>query len=400
MIQREQYMKTLREYRDKDVIKIATGIRRSGKSTLFEMFQSELTNSGVNVKNIQSYNFELPENSTLGSWLEVYNHIVAKLVKNAQNYIFLDEIQTIPDFEKLADGLFARNDVDLYITGSNAYFLSSQFATILTGRYIEIKVLPLSFSEFASVFEGVDRNTLFNNYLRYGSFPYIADLLAQGVRDISVYMDGIYDSVLFKDVQTRLRTGDSSKLENVVRYMFDNIGNPTSSNKVSNTLQSDGYRVSHPTVDTYLQALTDSYILYRADRYDIKGKNLLRTLNKYYLVDVSLRALLLGRDSTADIGRVIENIVYLELLRRNSSVWTGKIGEREVDFVVRTHSDNTEYYQVSLTSLDSKTKTRELGALQAINDHNLKVLLTLDPVEYTEDGIRVKNLINWLLEEY
>jgi predicted AAA+ superfamily ATPase len=398
MISREDYLKTLRTYQNKDLIKVVTGIRRAGKSTLLELFRQELLRNGIKPANIQAINFELPEYTRTTDWRKIYNFIKAKFAKTGKNYIFLDEVQNIPKFEKLADGLYASKNVDLYITGSNAYFLSSELATLLAGRYIELKILPLSFKEYVSAFkDNKSPARRFADYINYGSFPYVAELLSTGTAEIDRYLAGIYDTVLYKDILAKLQPGDATKIENVTRFMFDNIGNITSPGKIANTMTSLHQKISHPTVDAYLKTLTDSFVLYPVRRYDIKGKKLLQTLNKYYVVDTGLREMLLGRDNTADRGHILENIVYLELLRRNQNVWTGKETLGEVDFVVRTKAGYTEYYQVTETMLGKETRARELRPLDVIADHNPKYIITLDAGEYSYNGIKQINAIDWLL---
>lgn len=399
MIKREQYLKTLRQFRDKDVIKIATGVRRCGKSTLFALFQEELKQSGVKDQDIININFESPryllENI---KWRDLWQDITERLKGVEKGYVFLDEIQTVPEFEKLVDGLYVEQNIDLYITGSNAYFLSSELSTVLSGRYIEIKMLPLSFKEYASAFpEQTDRQKLYNDYVNYGSFPYIPTLLREGETAVDAYLQGIYETVLYKDIIARLNTEDETKMLNLVKFTMDNIGNTTSPRKIADTMTSNGDKISHPTVDSYLTALTKSFLLYQADRYDIKGKKLLQRYSKYYLVDIGLRQMILGRTLSGDRGHILENIVYLELLRRNRHVWIGKYSDNEIDFVVQTQKGDTEYYQVAETMLGEETRTREIKPLKNIDDHFPKFVLTMDAGEYTDSGIRQINVIDWLV---
>ena len=401
MIKRERYLQTLRNYKDKDVIKVVTGIRRCGKSTLLELFRQELLTNGIANENIQAINFEMPEYTNTLDWREIYNDIKSKLSSNSKNYIFLDEVQNIPEFERLANGLYVNKNVDLYITGSNAYFLSSELATLLTGRYIEVKMLPLSFAEYITAFDSnKTTSAYFFDYLKYGSFPYVADLLATNTAEIDKYLTGIYDTVLYKDILAKLQPEDATKIENVTRFMFSNIGSITSPSKISNTLTSMNQKISHPTVDVYLKTLTDSFVLYRASRYDIKGKKLLQTLDKYYTVDTGLRRMILGKNDTDDRGHVLENIVYLELLRRNDQVWIGKEGVNEIDFVVQTVEGYTEYYQVAETMIGEEVRTREIRPLDNISDHNPKYIITTDDGEYSYNGIRQVNVVEWLLESH
>jgi uncharacterized protein len=399
MIKREQYLKTLRQFRDKDVIKIATGVRRCGKSTLFTLFQDELKQSGVKDSEIININFESPryllENI---KWRDLWQDITERLKNVDKGYVFLDEIQAVPEFEKLVDGLYVEPNIDLYITGSNAYFLSSELSTVLSGRYIEIKMLPLSFVEYASAFpDQYDKQKLYSDYVNYGSFPYVPAILKEGETAVDTYLQGIYETVLYKDIIARLNTEDETKMLNLVKFTMDNIGNITSPRKIADTMTSNGNKISHPTVDSYLTALTKSFLLYQADRYDVKGKKLLQRYSKYYLVDIGLRQMILGRTLSGDRGHILENIIYLELLRRNRHVWIGKNNDTEIDFVVQTNRGDTEYYQVVETMLGEETRTRETRPLKIIKDNFPKYILTMDAGEYTDSGIRQINAIDWLL---
>lgn len=399
MIKREQYLNTLRQFKDKDVIKIATGVRRCGKSTLFMLFQEELKQSGVKDSEIITINFESPryllENV---KWRDLWQDITERLKGVEKGYVFLDEIQTVPEFEKLVDGLYVEPNIDLYVTGSNAYFLSSELSTVLSGRYIEIKMLPLSFKEYASAFPSqTDYQKLYNDYVNYGSFPYVPTLLEESESAVDTYLQGVYETVLYKDIIARLNTEDETKMLNLVKFTLDNIGNTLSPRKIADTMTSNGDKISHPTVDSYLTALTKSFLLYQADRYDVKGKKLLQRYSKYYLVDIGLRQMILGRTLSGDRGHILENIIYLELLRRNRHVWIGKNNDTEIDFVVQTNSGDTEYYQVAETMLGEETRTRETRPLKNIKDHFPKFILTMDTGEYTDSGIRQVNAIDWLL---
>lgn len=399
MIKRERYLKTLRQFKDKDVIKIATGVRRCGKSTLFAMFQDELKQSGVKDSEIININFESPryllENI---KWRDLWQDITEQLKRVQKGYVFLDEIQAVPEFEKLVDGLYVEPNIDLYITGSNAYFLSSELSTLLSGRYIEIKMLPLSFKEYSSAFpEQTDRQKLYSNYVNYGSFPYVPAILNEGQSAVDTYLQGIYETVMYKDIIARLNSEDETKMLNLVKFTMDNIGNITSPRKIADTMTSQGDKISHPTVDSYLTALTKSFLLYQADRYDIKGKKLLQRYSKYYLVDIGLRQMILGRTLSGDRGHILENIIYLELKRRNRHVWIGKNNDSEIDFVVQSNNGDTEYYQVTETMLGEETRAREMRPLNNINDHFPKFIITMDAGEYSENGIRQINAIDWLL---
>ena len=395
MIKRSEYFEKLKSFKDKKLIKVVTGIRRCGKSTLLKMFQDYLLQNGIDKSQIISINFENPDYEDLKDYKSLYNYIKERLVPDKKNYIFLDEIQNVVDYQKAVDGLYIKDNVDLYITGSNAYFLSGELATLLSGRYVEIEMLPLSFKEYLSAFsDKTDLPSKYRNYLVNSSFPYALEL--EDENQIRTYLDGIYNTVILKDVVARKNISDVNILESVVKYMFDNIGNITSIKKISNALTSAGRKISNHTVENYLSALTDSFILYKANRYDIKGKQHLQTNEKYYLVDIGLRYFLLG-SKKADMGRILENVVYLELLRRGYEVYIGKIGAMEIDFVAIKNGD-VEYYQIAQTVQQPETLTRELKPLDNIKDHNPKYLLTLD-VEppASHKGIKQIYALDWLL---
>lgn len=397
MINRDMYLEKLKSFKDKRLIKVITGIRRCGKSTLFRIFQDFLLETGVSKRQIISINFENPDFEELQDYKKLYKYIDKKLIENKKNYVFLDEIQNVTDFQKAVDGLYIKENVDLYITGSNAHFLSGELATLLSGRYIEIEMLPLSFEEYLSALpEKTDLPSKYKNYLINSSFPYTLELENEQIR---VYLDGIYNTVILKDVVARKNISDMSILESVVKYMFDNIGNITSIKKISDSLTSAGRKISNHTVENYISALIDSFILYRVNRYDIKGKQHLKTNEKYYAVDIGLRYFLLG-SKKADMGRILENVVYLELLRRGYEVYVGKVGTLEVDFVAVKNGD-VEYYQVAQTVIHEETLKRELKSLDSIKDHNPKYLLTLDndpPTTYK--GIKQIYALDWLLQSH
>ena len=397
MIKRQEYLEKLIGFKDKQLIKVVTGIRRCGKSTLFELFQDYLIKNGVEPNQIITINFENADFEELTDYKVLYDFLKKKLVKDKMTYIFLDEIQNVKDFQKAVDSLYINKNVDLYITGSNAYLLSGELATLLSGRYVEIKMLPLSFKEYLTAFQDkTDILKKFQLYLENGSFPYLF-ALNNDKKLIKDYLNGIYSTVILKDVVARKNISDVSILESIVKFMFDNIGNITSSKKISNTMTSAGRKISSPTVENYLSALIDSFILYKVNRYDISGKQYLKTAEKYYVVDLGLKQLLLG-SKKQNLGHSIENIVYLELLRRGYEVYIGKLRETEVDFIA-IKDEKTEYYQVSQTVLDENTLNRELKPLKSIKDHNQKFLLTLDNVpKINHDGIIQINLVDWLLE--
>jgi predicted AAA+ superfamily ATPase len=403
MIDRPEYLKKLLGFKDKDLIKIVTGVRRCGKSTLFQLYQTELARLGVAPEQIQSINLEDPAYRELLDWEKLYDYINARLLPGKKNYLFIDEIQNVKDFQRAADGLFIKKNVDLYLTGSNSKMQSGEWATLLSGRYVEIHMFPLSFKEYVSTEEHPFANApqQFQKYMEYSSFPYTVNILHAGdgkqtAVQVYQYLSGIYNTIVLKDVVENKRIKEVGRLERIIKFMAGNIGSETSIKRISNTLGSDGMKIQPLTVESYLDAFRDSYILYRADRYDIKGKGLLKTLNKYYLVDMGLRRFLLG-DKPVDSGHILENVVYLELLRRKYTVYIGKVGEKEVDFVTQG-PDGTEYYQVSETVHSKETLARELAPLVAIRDHNPKFLLTRDYDPPTShNGIKQLNVLDWLL---
>ena len=396
MIKREEYLKELRAFREKRVIKVVSGIRRCGKSTLFDLFKEELLADGVEKEQIISFNFETADNYDIDDFKKLYKAVENRLCPNKMNYVFLDEVQQVREFQRACDSLYILKNVDLYITGSNAMLLSGELATLLSGRYIEIKMLPLSFKEYISVKGESDLSRKYRDYLTKSSFPYTLELSRS--KDIHSYLDGIYSSIVLKDIVARKKIANAAMLENVIRFMFDNIGNPCSTTKIANTLKSSGHNISVHTVENYLKALCESFVLYKADRYDIKGKQYLRSGAKYYVADIGLRYYLLGQ-KPADLGHILENVVYLELLRRGYEVFVGKSDKSEIDFIAINEED-TEYYQVALTVRDEKTLLRELAPLESVNDHNGKYLLTLDDdPPCSHNGIKQVNALDWLLKE-
>ena len=402
-IKREDYLSILRNFKDQQIIKVITGIRRCGKSTLLELFQDYLKENGVEENQIISINFEDADYEELQDRKKLYEYLKSKLVKGKKTYIFLDEIQKVNEFEKTVDSLFINKDVDLYITGSNAWLLSSELATLLTGRYIEIKMLPLSFKEYLSAFKDkTDLSRKFRDYLRYSSFPQAIELFNINPQNINLFLDGIYNTILFKDVMQRKGITDKNTLERVTKYLYDNIGNRTSMKNISDNIEGLEKNNSYNTVVAYVQALIDSYIVYKANRYDIKGKEFLKTQEKYYAVDIGLRYYMLGQGSGKDMGHILENIVYLELLRRGYEVYIGKYDDLEVDFVAKNSKDLI-YYQVALTTRDdgnNKILERELAPLRKINDNYPKYILTLDDdLDADFDGIKKINVLDWLLKD-
>ena len=405
IINREDYLSILKNFKDQQIIKVITGIRRCGKSTLLEIFQNYLKENGVEEKQIISINFEDADYEELQDRMKLYEYLKSKLIKGKKTYIFLDEIQKVKEFEKTVDSLFINKNVDLYITGSNAWLLSSELATLLTGRYIEIKMLPLSFKEYMSAFEDkTDVSRKFRDYLRYSSFPQAIELCKINPNNINLFLDGIYNTVLFKDVMQRKGITDRNTLERVTKYLFDNIGNRTSMKSISDNIEGLEKNNSYNTVSAYVEALIDSFVVYKANRYDIKGKEFLKTQEKYYAIDIGLRYYMLGQGSGRDMGHILENVVYLELLRRGYEVYIGKYDDLEVDFVAK-NSENTVYYQVALTTREaiegpSLILERELAPLKKIDDNYPKYILTLDDdLDADFDGIKKINVLDWLLEE-
>ena len=398
MIQRIEYLDNLKALKDKQVIKVIAGVRRCGKSTLFELYIDCLRKMGTEDSQIISINLEDLENADLLDYKALYGYIKEKLVPDKMNYIFIDEVQKCVGFEKAVDSLFIKKNCDVYITGSNAYLLSGELATLLSGRYIRIDMLPFSFKEYyeATTESGKSKQELFDTYLKYGSFPYVA-YLENDEKIISQYIEGVYNTILIKDVATREKINDITVLENILKTVASSIGSPISTKKISDTLVSSGRKISPNTVESYLRALTDSYILYNATRYDIKGRQFLKTLGKYYFVDTGIRNHIISQ-SAKDLGHLLENVVYLELLRRKNRVNIGKLAEKEVDFVA-TNMNEVEYYQVCASVLDEKTLERELAPLKEIKDNYPKILLTLDDIgnRANYEGIRQINVIDWLL---
>lgn len=397
MIKREEYINQLIRFKDKELIKVITGIRRCGKSTLFDLYIDYLLSIGIEENQIIRINLEDPVYYYIDDYLKLYNYVKEKLLPNKQNYVFLDEVQNVSMFQKAVDGLFIQKNVDLYITGSNAYLLSGELATLLSGRYIEIKMLPLSFKEFVnanSENQNIDR--LYKKYISFGSFPYIINF--DNIDDADKYIKSIYDSIILKDIVARKKFPDFQMLQSVVNFMLDNIGNLCSTNKIASTMTSYGRAINVHTVENYLSSLLEAFVFYKASRYDIKGKQYLKTGDKYYVADPGIRYFMLGRKE-GNTGHILENIVYLELLRRGYEVYIGKMDDYEIDFVA-INSKGIEYYQVSETVRDEKTLERELKPLDSIRDHNPKYLLTMDiDPETSYNGIRKINVLDWLLDK-
>lgn len=394
VIYREEYINKLKSYRDKKIIKVLTGIRRSGKSTILKEFKKELIDSGVLEKNIIAINFEDNSNQKLLDAQKLHNYIIEKADPKCMNYVFLDEIQNVNEFQKCIDSLFLRDYLDIYITGSNAYMLSGELATYLTGRYIQIHVLPLSFKEYLTYYGEEDELKKYNDYSIYGGFPYLINL--DNYNEKMEYLDSIYNTVIVKDVINRKKVNDVMILESICRFLFDNIGSSVSTKKISDTLASGGRKNSVHTIEEYVNSLVESYIIYKVNRFDIRGKQLLKTQEKYYLSDLGLRSYLFGKNNNRDLGHVLENIIFLELKRRGYRIYIGKNDVNEVDFVVETE-DEYVYIQVALSVRDEQTLKRELKALETIPNHYRKYLITLDYDTNNYNGIKQISAIDFLL---
>lgn len=395
-IQRPEYLDKLIAFREKQLIKVVTGIRRCGKSTLLELYQEYLMEQGIAEEQIISINLEDFDFYELRKPEKLHVYVKERLIPEKMNYVFVDEIQQCENFPMVVDSLYLKKNVDIYITGSNAYMLSSEIATLLSGRYVEIKMLPLSFKEYVSA-TGDNRELMrkYTAYLENSSFPYALEL-AGHPRELRDYLEGIYNTIVVKDIANRHKISDTMMLESVARFIFDNIGNPLSTKKIADTMTSDGRKTDARTVEKYLSALMESYIVYQARRYNVRGKQYLKTLEKYYVADIGLRYLLLGTSST-DVGYILENVVYLELLRRGYEVYVGKIDDLEVDFVCMSARGRV-YYQVAATVREEKTLRRELLSLERIADHYPKVILTLDEdPEADYNGIRRINALDWMM---
>lgn len=396
LVQRKEYLDKLIAFKDKQLIKIVTGIRRCGKSTLLKLYQDWLKEKGVSEDRIVSINFEDIDYEELTDYKKLYEYLKSRLSETEMTYIFLDEVHNIDNFPKVVDSLYIKNNVDIYITGSNAYMLSSEIATLISGRYVQIEMLPLSFKEYMeSTGSDNERAIKYTEYLQNSSFPYALQLKGQP-EEIRNYLESIYNTIVIKDIVNRKKINDPMILKSILRFIFDNIGSPLSSKKIADTLTSNGRKIDSKTVERYIEALIESYIIYQAPRYNIKGKQHLKTLEKYYVVDVGLRYMLLDSKNT-DAGHILENVVYLELLRRGYKVCVGKVNEFEVDFVAQNNKGTT-YFQVALTVRDDKTLERELRPLESIKDHYPKIILTLDDdPEIHYNGIRRINARDWLL---
>lgn len=398
MIARDSYISRLEKWKDKPVVKVITGIRRCGKSTLLKIFRNRLCEMGVVEEQMHSLNLEDIDNEKYLDYRELYSYIKERIHPTKMNYLFFDEIQMVDNFQKAIDSLQLIDNVDIYVTGSNAYLLSGEIATLLSGRYVEIEMYPLSFKEYVSALpSGINIETAYRNYIEYGTFPYITQLNndSELIKD---YLRGLYNTIVLKDVIYRKRISDVVVLESIVKFLSDNIGNTSAIKRISDTLTSAGRKTSSHTVESYISTLVASYIFYPVSRYDVKGTQLLKTGQKYYLADVGLRNIILGSKG-GDLGHILENIIFMELRRRGKDVYIGKVGNLEVDFIA-INGNTKAYYQVALSVRDEKTLQRELLPLQTINDSYPKYLITLDndPL-ISHNGINQIYAIDWLLSE-
>lgn len=407
MVQRNGYLEQLIKWKDEQVIKVVTGIRRCGKSTLLEMYQDYLKAQGIGDDQIVSINFEELEYEALLDHKALYGYVKESLHPTKTTYIFLDEIQRVEDFQKAVDSLYVKKNIDIYITGSNAYLLSGELATLLSGRYIEIKMLPLSFAEFYELRSGGDKEASFVEYMNNGGLPYVA-LLGGDSERIDTYLEGIYNTIIVKDIEERQRRKESDPnkrkitdialLKNIAKFLAGSVGSPISVKSIADYVTSSGRRISQNTVDDYVEALVEPYIFYPAERFDVLGKQLLKKNQKMYIVDLGLRRHLLAR-SRYDLGFSLENIVYLELLRRGYSVNVGKVGAAEIDFVARKN-DKVSYYQVTASMMEEATFEREMAPLKNVTDNYPKTVITLDRFTLGDyEGITVVNAIDWLLDK-
>lgn len=399
MILRTSYLNQLIQLRDQDLIKVVTGIRRCGKSTLLQAFKQHLLSTGVAMEAIIFLNFEERENARFASWEEVYDHIVATLVQTKKRYVFLDEVQQVPHFEKLVDALYVKKDIDLYITGSNAYLLSSELSTLLSGRYIAINLHPFSFAEYVSAFPNEnDKGRLFRQYMNGSCFPEAVTLSKVAPQQENIYLQSLYETVVVKDIVQRNKLRKFDTLQEVLNFVYDSVGSVVSPNNITSTMRTNTKEpLSHNTILKYLRFFSESYLIYPVRLFNIKGKRLLTSNYKYYVVDLGLKNILNTNAPTTDLGHKLENVIYFELLRRGGVVYAGRTDNGEVDFVVQHHNGTRSYYQVAYTANDEKTLKREISSLRKIHDSYPKYLLTLDYDTSNIEGIQRLNVIDWLL---
>lgn len=404
MVQRVEYLERLYSWKDEEIIKVVTGIRRCGKSTLLKQYKEMLLSQGIEESQIIYINFEELENEELTDYKRLFHYLKEHIDESRKNYIFLDEVQMVDSYEKVVNSFYVKDYVDMYITGSNSYMLSNDLATLLTGRYIEIKMLPLSFREFWQI-TGMEKETAFAEFINIGGLPYVAGMDHREEK-ANTYLEGIYNTVIIKDIEERQRRRekdpnkrkitDITLLKSIAKYLASVIGSPVSIKGITDYLTSNGRKVSANTVDDYVEALIEAFVFYDAERFDIAGKELLKANRKFYIVDLGLRSHILPK-KRYDLGLSLENIVFFELLRRGYQVNIGKVGNTEVDFVARKN-DDIIYYQVTADMTAEETFERELKPLRLIKDNYEKIVLTLDkftPGNY--EGIKVINVIDWLL---
>ena len=404
MVERTEYLKKLTLWKDEQVIKVVTGIRRCGKSTLLMQYQEHLRSVGIEDRQIVSLNFEEMENEELLDYQKLYRYLLDRLCPDKTTYVFLDEVQKVPAFEKVVDSLYVKKNVDLYITGSNAFMLSGELATLLSGRYVEISILPLSFREYCQLQDGSDKDALFAAFLQDGGFPYIASM-NRSKEKTDMYLEGIYNTIIVKDIEDRQRRRESDPnkrkvtdialLKAIAKFLAGSVGSPISYKSIADYITSSGRKVSQNTVADYIEVLTEAFVFYPAERFDVAGKQLMKMNQKLYIVDLGIRRHLLAR-RVYDLGFSLENVVYLELLRRGFTVNVGKVGNTEVDFVAKK-DDRYQYFQVTATILDPATFEREITPLKNIRDNYPKTILTLDRMTLGNyDGIEVCNAVDWL----
>ncbi len=401
IITRKRYLETLSVLKDKNLIKVATGVRRCGKSTLMMQFQDLLRKDNNEIP-ILAINMDMPDYRFLAekNWKEIYDYIIKHLKLNTTNYVFIDEVQNVPEFEKLLEGLYVHPNIDLYVTGSNAFLLSSELATLLTGRAYEINILPFSFSEyleFTGKYTNLDR--AFAEYVSVGGFPEAVSLSAEGSHFANKYLQMVFKNIYNNDISKRYTIYAEESYQEVVNFLIDSVGSTVSAGNIAKVLTANKKKIDNKTVSKYIDTLVEAYLFYKVNRYDIKGKQHLATQEKYYLVDLGFRNALLGKELASDAGHLLENIIYLELKRRNNQVWIGKTKNLEVDFVVRNNKGYTQYIQVAQTVQNTTALERELAPFYNISDHHEKILITMDYDTGTYDGIKKINALDWLTKD-
>lgn len=398
LIERKEYVAWLKSYKDKPLIKVITGLRRVGKSTIFDLYIQELKKEGITDKQVLKINFEDLDNEPLRDKRALYSHIMSFANEGKTLYVFLDEIQRVDGFEEVVDSLFIKENIDVYITGSNAKFLSSEIATLLTGRYVEINVLPLSFKEYYDHFKdkGKSKRDLFTDYITYGALPGIF-MFDMGTTQQREYIESVYKTILEKDVLKRNSAASKQLVENILSYLVYNIGCLTTTKRITDTLNSNGTKVSYNTVDSYFETLQDCFFVYKADRYDVVGKEYLKLINKYYITDFGFKYYILN-NKTLELPQILENLIFLELKRRRFKVATGKVAEKEVDFIIKDNYDKVKYVQAAVTVMDEDKLKQELRPFYEINDNYPKYIITLDDYYVKDhDGVITINALDFLL---